>query len=212
MIHYNAVSPEEVALDRDGSLLRLPLLEPDQCTALLHAVTSTFSDWDALKDSVDGKSEHQHNIYDFARGTDDGLLYPFCQHVSERVLEPVLRRHLGLEGLHLHWAFVRKYTMDTRLEFPLHRDSSAATVNILLSDPLGFTGAELYLLGNEHKKADTMSDKQLKKLLPPEILRSKYAVPYVQGECCMHLGKRLHGVLPLTSGERYTLILMYMPQ
>ena len=110
-------------------------------------------------------------------------------------------------------AMARRYTMNGRTEFPVHRDSSAATVNILLSDPLGFTGAELYFLGeNEFKKADTLSSAHFKKLVPEAVLRARHAVPYAQGECAMHLGRKMHGVLPLTSGERFTLILMYMPQ
>jgi hypothetical protein len=59
--------------------------------------------------------------------------------------------------------------------------------------------------------ADSWSPKEFKKKLPDALLRRNYAVPYQQGQCCMHLGKRLHGVLPLTSGARYTLILMYLP-
>jgi len=211
IIKYNEVDPSSaVTISRDGQLVRCQLFGPETCEKLLE-LTSTFTDWDALSDSVDRKSEHQHNIFDFAKGTDDGMLYPLCAHLSETVIEPVLRQHLGLSGLKLYWSFLRKYTMDGRIEFPVHRDSSAATVNILLSDPQSFTGAELYILGNEHKDADTLSDKQFKKILPESVLRHQFSIPYTQGECCMHLGKRLHGVLPLTSGSRYTLILMYMP-
>lgn len=209
LIRYRVVGPGEVHVSRDDQLLRFPLFETTECRKLID-LAATFSDWDALTDSVDRKSENQHNIFDFAKGTNDGVLYPLCARVSEVVLEPILKRHLGLTDLKLHWAFLRKYTMNGRIEFPCHRDSSAATVNVLLSDPADFTGAELYLLGNEHKNADSLSDKQFKKLLPEAALR-QYAVPYTQGECCMHPGKKLHGVLPLTSGSRYTLILMYMP-
>ena len=209
-IRYNCVGPENVSLARDDQLLRLQLFSPEECRKLL-ALLSEFNDWDALTDSVDRKSENQHNIFDLAKGTNDGVLYPLCAHLSTAVLDPILRHFYGLTDLKLHWAFIRRYTVDGRVEFPVHRDSSAATVNILLSDPNDFTGAELYLLGNEHKNADSLSDKQFRKLLPEATLRQNYSVPYVQGECCMHLGKRLHGVLPLTSGTRYTLILMYMP-
>ena len=211
-ITYNAVPPEHpaVTLARDDMLLQFPLFPPGECQKLLN-LTERFDDWDALSDSVDRKSENQHNIFDLAKGTNDGMVYPLCALVSETVLQPILKRHLGLHDLKLHWAFLRRYTTDGRTSFPVHRDSSAATVNILLSDPSEFTGAELYLLPNEFKSADTMSDKQFRKALPESDLRHKYSVPYKQGECCMHLGKRLHGVLPLTSGARFTLILMYLP-
>jgi hypothetical protein len=211
VIRYNCIDPlAHVALARDGQLVRSRLFEASECRKMID-ICATFDDWGALVDSVDRKSENQHNIFDFAKGHNDGVLYPLCAHISQEVLEPILQRHLGLTGLKLHWAFLRKYTMDGRIDFPVHRDTSAATVNVLLSDPADFTGAELYLLDNEHKHADTLSDKQFRKALPEAVLRQRFAVPYVQGECCMHLGKRLHGVLPLTSGTRYTLILMYLP-
>ena len=47
------------------------------------------------------------------------MLYPFCAHVSARVLAPALEHHFGLAQLKLHWAFLRKYTMDGRVEFPV---------------------------------------------------------------------------------------------
>ena len=199
-----------VTMTRDDMLVRLPLFSPSECQTLL-SLTDSFSDWDDLTDSVDRKSENQHNIFDLAKGIDDGILYPLCAKISEVVLQPILLQKFGLRNLILHWAFLRRYTPDGRNSFPVHRDSSAATVNILLSDPTDFTGAELYILGNEYKSADTLSGKQFRKLLPESDIRQNYAVSYRQGECCMHLGKRLHGVLPLTSGSRFTLILMYLP-
>ena len=207
-IKYNSQPPYRLA--RDDNLVQLPLFPRSECQKLLF-LTERFDDWDALSDSVDRKSENQHNIFDLAKGTNDGVLYPLCALISETVLQPVLQQTLGLTGLKLHWAFLRRYTVDGRTSFPVHRDSSAATVNILLSDPNDFSGAELYLLPNEFKNADKMSDKQFRKALPESDLRQKYSVPYRQGECCMHIGKRLHGVLPLTSGARFTLILMYLP-
>lgn len=55
----------------------------------------------------------------FSQGTTDGVLYPFCAQVSSDVLAPALKKHFGLSGLKLHWAFLRKYTMDGRIEFPV---------------------------------------------------------------------------------------------
>jgi hypothetical protein len=209
---YNNIPPDDpaVSLTRDNRLLRLPILDKSTCLKILE-LTSEFDDWNALSDSVDKKSENQHNIFDLAKGTDDGILFPFCQQLSEHILEPILYKYLGLANLRLHWAFIRKYNVDGRRDFPVHRDSSAATVNILLSDPDDFEGAELFLLPSEHKNADKLSDKQFKKSFPPDVLKQQFAVDHRQGGCCMHSGKTLHGVLPLISGFRYTLILMYLP-
>jgi len=56
----------------------------------------------------------------FLQGTNDGVLYPFCAHISENVLAPALEKHFGLSELKLHWAFLRKFTMDGRIEFPVN--------------------------------------------------------------------------------------------
>lgn len=211
-LKYNYLDPNDpsVLLTRDNRLLWLPILDEDTCLKIL-SLTSQFDDWDALSDSVDKKSENQHNIFDMAKQTNDGILFPFCQQLSEHVLQPILFKHLGLANLRLHWAFIRKYNVDGRTDFPVHRDSSAATVNILLSSEKDFEGAELYLLPSEHKNADKLSDKQFKKAFPESLLRQSFSVKHTQGGCMMHSGKTLHGVLPLISGFRYTLILMYLP-
>ena len=109
----------------------------------------------------------------------------------------------------MHWAFVRAYAPSRRLQFPVHRDSSVATANILLSSPGAFDGAELYVLGPAWGAVDKLAPKEFRRQLPEGTLRRDHAVNYQQGECVMHLGKRMHGVLPILSGTRHTLILMF---
>ena len=36
------------------------------------------------------------------------------------MLAPALEKHFGLSELKLHWAFLRKFTMDGRIEFPVN--------------------------------------------------------------------------------------------
>jgi predicted 2-oxoglutarate/Fe(II)-dependent dioxygenase YbiX len=109
----------------------------------------------------------------------------------------------------MHWAFVRAYSPSRRLQFPVHRDSSVVTANILLSPPSAFSGAELYVLGPAFTGVDKLSDREFRKKLPEAALRREHSLDYQQGECVMHLGKRMHGVLPITKGTRHTLILMF---
>ena len=114
--------------------------------------------------------------------------------------------------MYLRWAFARSYERGARREqFPCHRDSSVVTANVLLSEPgADFAGAELYVLGPEHANADTLGAREFKRRLPDSALRQPpHAVRAARGECVMHLGKRLHGVLPIEAGRRYTLILMF---
>ena len=55
------------------------------------ALTDSFTDWDALTDSVDRKSEQQHNIFDLAKGLQDQDMYPLVRAISDDVLIPVIR-------------------------------------------------------------------------------------------------------------------------
>ncbi|CAD7945434.1 unnamed protein product [Amoebophrya sp. A120] len=108
----------------------------------------------------------------------------------------------------MHWAFLRRYSVDTRLEFPVHRDKSSFTVNILLSDD--YTGAELYLLP-DNTEADALPIQTFRKRFPASKLKAEYAVrAHGKGYAVCHQGRRLHGVLPIESGTRITLILMYI--
>ena len=65
------------------------------------------------------------------------------------------------------------------------------------------------MLGKQFNGVDRLSEQEFRKRLPDKELRKRHAVPYMQGEAVMHLGKRMHGVLPIEAGKRYTLILMY---
>mmetsp|Transcript_20443 Transcript_20443/g.40477 ORF Transcript_20443/g.40477 Transcript_20443/m.40477 type:complete len:330 (-) Transcript_20443:110-1099(-) len=228
LISYHA-SPD-ISHYRDKLYCGVQLLPPESCRQLIKCADD-FTDWCDAKDSVDRRAEWQHLILDRGKGREDPYLLPLCHRLAEDVVVPCLleafpslqapgaascasggRQSSKKTNLVMHWAFIRKYSPNERNNFPVHRDTSAATANILLSDPGDFTGGELYVLGNEHSTVDTLSPKEMKKVLPDETLRKRYAATYQQGQCLMHLGRRMHGVLPVTGGVRYTLIFMFLDQ
>ncbi|CAD7945102.1 unnamed protein product [Amoebophrya sp. A25] len=111
----------------------------------------------------------------------------------------------------MHWAFLRRYSEDTRVEFPVHRDTSSFTVNVLLSEPgRDFLGADLYALPDS-TCADQITVAEFRKRFGAETLRRTGAIVRQEpGACVIHPGRRLHGVLPIEKGQRITLILMYL--
>lgn len=195
-----------------------PVLDEEGCSRVIKAAEAC-DDWVDVKDSVDGKAEWQHTAIDAASarsGIHKSTLQPLCEAISDRLALPVLQRTLGVDptSVYLHWAFVRSYSCARRHDFALHRDTSVATVNILLSQPgSDFEGADLYVLdGPEFKNADSWGAKERRQKLPSDAQLAKppFAVGSRRGEMVMHMGRQLHGVLPIEKGERYTLILMYM--
>lgn len=194
-----------------------PVFDELGCRSVIRAA-ELCADWVDVKDSVDGKPEWQHTAIDAAssrKQLEKSTLSLLCRSLSEEIALPALKEMFGIDPdtIYLHWAFVRSYSTQRRHDFALHRDTSVATVNVLLSSPgKDFTGADLYVLdGPQFKNADQWSAKEAKRLMPSPaaLARPPYAVGSQQGELVMHMGRQLHGVLPIDSGERYTLILMY---
>jgi hypothetical protein len=195
----------------DGAVAHLTgLLSNVACQDVIDAAERSQT-WAAQLDTVDRRPEWQHTIYDGSMFMDKELI-PLVEELAHCAIIPALSASLGLDApsLVLSWAFVRAYSSDRRQSFPVHRDRSAATANILLTHPRMFEGAELFALGDRWAGAEKWNDKEFKRKLPERVLRAApHKVDYDQGECVMHLGKQLHGVLPLASGQRHVLILMF---
>lgn len=186
------------------------LLSDVACRSIVDAAEHSQT-WAAQLDTVDRRPEWQHTIFDGSMFMDKDLV-PLVEKLAHDAIIPALSTALGLnaQSLELSWAFVRAYASDRRHSFPVHRDRSVATANILLTDPSEFEGAELFALGDRWAGAEQWSEKEFRRNLPERVLReSPHKVEYGQGDCVMHLGKQLHGVLPLASGHRHVLILMF---
>ena len=113
------------------------VLDPVICRHIIDVAERSAS-WVSQKDTVDGKPEWQHTVFDGAM-FHDVVLVPLVEHLSKSVLLPVLSSKLGLQthDLKLSWAFVRAYSPDRRQSFPIHRDRSLATANLLLTPQTG---------------------------------------------------------------------------
>lgn len=116
-------------------------------------------------------------------------------------------------SLRLNYAFLRRYEPGERNDLIMHFDDeidAPTTINILLSDTRDFEGGDLYIFNKNNTKkilkqhGGDMNIKQREQFInecsnmPVLNLRRGDAVHYRGSEL-------LHGVLPVTKGERYVL-------
>ncbi|KAG8597593.1 hypothetical protein GDO81_002332 [Engystomops pustulosus] len=122
-------------------------------------------------------------------GLDDSLITP----LREQYLCPlasVLFPDWGGGSLDSHKAFVVQYSVDKDLDLSGHYDNSEVTLNVSLGKE--FTDGNLYF-----------SD--IKEV--PSNERTFIEVEHTIGHGILHRGQQVHGALPITSGERWNLII-----
>lgn len=108
----------------------------------------------------------------------------------------VLRRSRASRGSR---SFLVKYKMSEDLSLNKHRDASDVTLNVCLGRT--FTGGTLFFHGEgERLFAATATGERL-----PSAERT-LSLQHVRGMGVMHIGDHIHGADPLTSGERWNLI------
>tara|TARA_B110000483_G_scaffold203028_1_gene245067 strand:+ start:2106 stop:2711 length:606 start_codon:yes stop_codon:yes gene_type:complete len=123
--------------------------------------------------------------------------------------EPLASKH----KLVLTYAFLRKYDTGARNDLIMHLDDeedATTTINVLLSDVKDFEGGELYIF-NEDRTRRILDEHGGDMDIPQreKFLKACPNLPVVslkRGDAVYYEGCRsLHGVTPVTSGERYVL-------
>ncbi|KAM5191344.1 2-oxoglutarate and iron-dependent oxygenase domain-containing protein 2 isoform 1-T1 [Mantella aurantiaca] len=122
-------------------------------------------------------------------GLDDSFITP----LREKYLRPLvslLYPDWGGSCLDSHKAFVVQYSLDKDLDLSLHYDNSEITLNVSLGKE--FTDGNLYI--SEMREV-------------PANERRYTEVEHLVGQGILHRGQQFHGALPITSGERWNLII-----
>jgi hypothetical protein len=155
-------------------------------------------------ENVDDKPMGEITIYDDGRPINVEL-WNMCK----KYYETVASKH----NLDLTYAFLRKYDTGARNDLIMHLDDegdATTTINVLLSDVKDFEGGKLYIFDkdrtqgilNEHGGDMDIPQRE-------QFLKTCPDLPVVnlkQGDAIYYEGCRsLHGVTPVTSGERYVL-------
>lgn len=138
----------------------------------------------------DGWTEGRHKNYptnDILLKDFDGDLYKiYCCILRNIVIQAVNKLYNShfKESALKEETFIIRYKPSKQSLLNLHHDSSVFTCGVQLSEPSSYSGGELYM--PQHK----------------------FAFKSPRGKCLLHPGKltHRHGVRPVTSGEKYSLI------
>lgn len=122
-----------------------------------------------------------------------GLDTFFITPLREKYLRPlasILYPDWGGSCLDSHKAFVVQYSLDKDLDLSCHYDNSEVTLNVSLGKE--FIDGSLYF--SDMKEV-------------PSNERRYTEVEHTIGHGILHRGQQMHGALPITSGERWNLII-----
>ncbi|XP_075690213.1 2-oxoglutarate and iron-dependent oxygenase domain-containing protein 2 isoform X2 [Rhinoderma darwinii] len=122
-----------------------------------------------------------------------GLDESFITPLREKYLRPItsiIYPDWGGGYLDSHKAFVVQYSEDKDLDLSCHYDNSEVTLNVSLGK--AFTDGNLYF--SDMREV-------------PSNERRYTEVEHTIGRGILHRGQQVHGALPITSGERWNLII-----
>lgn len=105
---------------------------------------------------------------------------------------PLETEDWGGSTLTSHHTFIVRYRPDEDRHLDMHVDECDVTFNFGLMDSSGFEGSDLAICGMFGS---------------PEHRKHIHTYKHVKGRCVVHSGKRRHGALNITAGERASLIM-----
>ncbi|MEE6504087.1 hypothetical protein FKM82_005061 [Ascaphus truei] len=165
---------------------RLPIFLPEFCRALVEELEN-FERSDVPKGRPNTMNNYGVLLNEL--GFDELFLTP----LREKYLQPLaslLFPDWGGGRLDSHRAFVVKYALHEDLDLGGHYDNAEVTLNVSLGKE--FTDGNLYFSDMRQVPANE---------------RRYTEVEHVFGQGILHRGQQVHGALPITSGERWNLII-----
>lgn len=167
-------------------------------------------DLETKPDGVDDKPEYQIDVLD--TGVINEELWAKCRLIYLNKLKPIIESTPWIPSdQRINYIFLRRYEKTERTHIPIHTDDSYLTMSFLLSDTKDFEGGELYVFDSKESiEIDNWDDKFYEKTSNREnFINSHPNLPildYQRGDLAVYTGgKNYHGILPITSGERYIL-------
>ncbi|KAG8456056.1 hypothetical protein GDO86_002018 [Hymenochirus boettgeri] len=170
----------------DKRIYQLPVFLPGFCTKLIEELEN-FEKSELPK----GRPNTMNNYGILLNEL--GFVDTFTAALCEKYVKPIaslLYPDWGGGCLDSHRAFVVKYSLQEDLDLSGHYDNAEITLNVCLGKV--FADGNLYF-----------SD-----MREVPVNERKYAeVKHIIGQGVLHRGQHIHGALPITSGERWNLII-----
>jgi hypothetical protein len=181
-------------------------------------------------DATDGFPEWQIQVYYCIHKYNCPGFNPYIPIATRNVLEVLMKKIekeiLNCQAVHnkkvqIYWVYIKRYSKDTRIGFPIHVDNTLVTGTIALSNPNTYKGGEYFLLPqNRTDELNVSGDKDIdtsfnslserRRKMTEELIETgefqKHHVKIQQGSGAIHYGSLAHGVLNVSEGVRYSCI------
>ncbi|XP_019362707.1 PREDICTED: 2-oxoglutarate and iron-dependent oxygenase domain-containing protein 2 isoform X2 [Gavialis gangeticus] len=169
----------------DKRIYRLPVFSKDFCRVFIEELEN-FEQSNMPKGRPNTMNNYGVLLNEL--GLDEAFITP----LREKYLQPItalLYPDLGGDSLDSHKAFVVKYAVHQDLDLSCHYDNAEVTLNVSLGKE--FTEGNLYF--GDFQQA-------------PSPVPTYIEIEHVVSHGLLHRGGQMHGALPITSGERWNLI------
>uniref|UniRef100_UPI0037E91318 2-oxoglutarate and iron-dependent oxygenase domain-containing protein 2 isoform X2 n=1 Tax=Semicossyphus pulcher TaxID=241346 RepID=UPI0037E91318 len=176
----------DVVVEEAARVYRFPVFEKSFCEQLLEELEH-FEQSSAPKGRPN--TMNQYGILLNEMGFDEGFITPFREHYLQP-LASLLFPDCGGSCLDSHKAFVVKYDLNEDLDLSYHYDNAEVTLNVSLGKD--FTEGNLYF-----------GDMKQVPLGESECSEVEHRVT----EGLLHRGQHMHGALPISTGQRWNLII-----
>ena len=123
------------------------------------------------------------------------LEYSMCKQIAPQLFPK-------MKELKSSYTFVKNYLYGKDTKPSTHYDPSELTFSVCLGDE--FTGSEVYF---HNVQKDEICPRSTRTPHPDTCTECEYKLSHKPGQAVFHVGKHIHGVYHLTSGERWQMIM-----
>ncbi len=173
--------------------------------------------FEKYEEPVDGKPVYQLDILTDGKKINYPKLWKKIKPIYENQVKEILDKTTWALNYKLDFVFLKRYLPTERKYLGLHKDSNFFTVTYLLTDTSKYEGGNFFMYTQKNTttlehKIDNYSPKEKDKFVNNQNNLSvlPIIVNYQIGDAMVFSGEdHFHGILPVTSGERYVLIFFF---
>ena len=196
------------------------ILSKNECDKIIRLANK--EKWDTDVEVVDGYPLWQIDIFGGSNKTDNNIWDEHVKKIYNNKIFPYIKKCKRREKwmdkkYNLDWVYIRKYNKDDRSDLVWHADETRLSIIIPLNNE--YTGGRLYYFNKLYSELLDDIQTSFKTLkhtdeikLKKELFRitDKYSYANIkQGDLFILSGSTIHGISPVKSGERYSMVLFF---